>query len=215
MGKVSKSTIYLTVAFAIVLGLNVVAVMKIISLQKIVENLTRTIEQERIGEKSEMQKEANMQNQVLDTSNWKTYRNEQYEFEVKYPNNWRGFGEGRLVNFQGGLEHGGIRPRGGADIDMGGIETKASVADLIKSELGNDPSDLLVATTTLLLGEITATKAHTSYHFTGFTEERIDVYVPYNSALITLGLSYYGNDETAPQILADFDQILSTFKFTK
>ncbi len=87
MNKVSKSTIYLTAAFALTLGLNIVAVVKIVSLQNIVENLSKTVQQEKISERSEMQRSVATEAQVLDVSSWRTYRNEKYGLEFKYPLN--------------------------------------------------------------------------------------------------------------------------------
>lgn len=73
-------SVFLGIALGLILGLNIFVVFKVVLLERSVEELSNALTTAGIQVESQRSVEA-----AVDTSNWKTYRNEQYGFEFRYP----------------------------------------------------------------------------------------------------------------------------------
>lgn len=152
--------------------------------------------------KTDLQGQINiLQNQIQqlttipadETADWKTYTNTNYGFEIKYPETWSISEKNNIINL---INH---------------SETSQKIEILISS--GPPPEtirDKIIRTEEVIVDGIKATKEI----FQGKFEDNKDDY--YVRVFVAEKDVFYQTDfDDTDQIMPIFDQILSTFKFTK
>jgi hypothetical protein len=118
-----------------------------------------------------------------------------------------------LNNFNGKYSQGGIRPKGGADIDITTDALPAiSVQDLMNRELSGTN---ILSTTTVIVGGEAGTRTKYAANFGGLFEDRtVAVYAVHGNLLYKFFLSYYSDDLAAQSYEAAFDALLNGLTFT-
>ena len=160
----------------------------------------------------------------IDTSDWKTYRNEEFKYELKYFSDWfvydyyydgkKHFEDLYIQNFS--------RPKEGGYSGIGGIGCQLSVwvesdkyssiqewIDVQKNNIGKDLEK--VSTKEVEIGEIKGLEVIFSGSFLGTGDS---VIVVLNNGII-YKISEFWQDVPQESCQPIFDKILSTFKFTK
>jgi uncharacterized protein YxeA len=126
--KANQKTIVIIVTIAIILALGAgFLVWK--NKKSVVQQQVQNQEQQENEQKKEKQ-------EVIDTSDWKTYRNEKYGYSFQYPNNW-------FVKTQHSNDDFSVR--GGGDV-MGGDTLISNYTNPSTYNLGNVPKDIFVIT---------------------------------------------------------------------
>ncbi len=135
----------------------------------------------------------------IDTSSWKTYRNDKYRFEVRYPSDW-------ILRLSDSQD---------ARLGFGPIDNKLPSVDLriVKnSEVTKQAHFLIVdSTTTKQIKRIIDGADATEVFNDSYKQFPESVVYFTRDSKGFIFARYYGTDKSE-QV---FDQILSTFKFTK
>jgi hypothetical protein len=117
-----------------------------------------------------------------------------------------------LNNFNNNFLRGGIIPQGGVEIDVTSIPLpKPPLNDLIAAEL--EGSTITSSVTTVVGGESATEVFYTDVFGPSLTYSNVAVYVPHLTTVYKIYLSYRSDDPTETQILAAFQQMISTIQF--
>ncbi|MEK7187385.1 MAG: hypothetical protein AAB691_00885 [Patescibacteria group bacterium] len=164
---------------------------------------------------------------IIDTANWKTYRSDKYGFEFMYPAEWKfseNLNEGSILlwNYE---DKDVKRDPPFEDLPGANIEIKITTAN--EKCLGSldfacyegdslalfapDQSEQLVTSTIQVDGIKSLRVDALESYFTVYRYPAIYIGVPYKNYLYRISIMDGGNKKNFPL----FDQILSTFKFTK
>ncbi len=148
------------------------------------------------------------------TANWKTYQNEKYGFELKYPQNWMveenakvGSPDGRGISIREGYW------RGFNIYDLGNIRNTdyKNLPILENSDYVMDAQTIIIENQTVKLN-IVRNPADVEIGYP------VDLVLKHNGYLLTF-MGFFNEDSPNPKEKDDFiivfKQILSTFKFTK
>ncbi len=148
---------------------------------------------------------------TVDTSNWKTYRNEEYGFEVKYPGEWTNLpitkkGPGFAVDFAFAYP--------GAEEIGGGVDISSELAhdslDLLKRIL-NRNDQLLDSIATFTQSGNIVIQIHRSNIYDGRVSKTDGDYT-YILETKNIGVLYLGGNDGTPSDLT-IQSIFSTLRF--
>lgn len=119
-----------------------------------------------------------------------------------------------INNFGGVYRQGGIRPLGGAEIDVTNIQLPTlTIQETIDRDL---QGTTIESTTTVQVGGEDGTKVVYSFDLLpSFVEKNLAVYVPHNQLLYKFFLSYNLGDAQEAEFLETFEQFLAGVQFTE
>lgn len=144
-------------------------------------------------------------------ANWKTFTNEKYGYEVKYPPNWILQEEGETVQF--------LEPPAQSSFGRFGISIVDNPQNLTLDQWSNEYNLPLPNTpkTNLakLVGDLTV-HGNPAKKFTvfQFDSQRVEIFTMKDGVLILVSFDdYYPNDPNFNEHQKTYNQILSTFKF--
>ena len=148
-----------------------------------------------------------------DISNWQTYRNEEFGFEVKYPEEWTAINPNlinNLVNF-GMKDSSGVAVVAVVVLDEKNIQEEI---DKRKSETKAIDKNTLITESEVLVNNIKAKQIKLLYQPLGSFPESLETstYFNYENNLYAIHLSTY--KKTEQKAIDIYNSFLSTFKFT-
>lgn len=155
------------------------------------------------------------------TADWKTYRNEKYGFEIKYPRNW--YFEPHLSNgyfditdYKVGL--GNIAPadRTGVRINIYPNAPYKNAEEWFSADQRTVTANIKLYSNLekVILGGKTAIKARTAYHNSSSASEGGEIRAINNGTGYSLGYNR-PKSQTKHESLKDLDLIVNSFKFIK
>ena len=143
------------------------------------------------------------ENESIDTSSWKTYRNEEYGFEFKYPREWSEpepfkevGGNQRTFIYQGGYFEGCCQ---GVRVEI----IEGSVKSVYERRINNLSAGDLLDEKTKFIGDV---KIQEMVYDTHYGENERVSFIPWGSSTIELVRAY--NDALA-------EVVVETFQFIK
>lgn len=142
---------------------------------------------------------------VDETADWKTYKNDKYGFELKYPSTW----SYPFDNWEGGVFSVGR-----------GIDSDNYCVVSVDNSVSDDSSQKEIVNllgkgytqTSLKIGDISGTKLSSSSAKAGLTEA---VYFSSKNLDYRIGRNRGNGGNLEKECIDSFSQIISSFKFTK
>ena len=149
---------------------------------------------------------------MFNTSNWQTYRNEEFGFEVKYPEEWTVISSNMISN----LVHFGINGSGGVAVVAVEILDEKNIQEKIdkrKLEIKVIDKNVLITESELFVDNIRTKQIKSLYQPLGSFPESLEIstYFNYKSNLYTIHLSTY--KKTEQEAIDIYNLFISTFKF--
>ncbi|MCK5466116.1 hypothetical protein KAI56_01285 [Candidatus Parcubacteria bacterium] len=149
----------------------------------------------------------------VNTSDWKTYRSEEFGFEVKYPEEWTVTSPNLINN----LVSFGVRNGSGVAVVSVVILSEKNIQEEIdkrKLEMKAIDKNALITESEILVNDIKAKQIKLLYQpFGSFPESlEISTYFNYRNNLYAIHLSAY--KKTEQKAINIYNSFLSTFKFT-
>ena len=150
----------------------------------------------------------------IDTSDWQTYWNEKFGFEVKYLEEWEAISSNMIDN----SVHFGVRGVDGEAVIAIEIFSEKSVQEEInkrKLEMKAIDKNVLVAESEVFVNSIKAKQIKLLYQSLGSFPKSLEIstYFNYENNLYTIHLSTYERTEQEARDI--YNLFLSSFKFTE
>ncbi len=147
-----------------------------------------------------------------DTSDWQTYRNEEFGFEMKYPEDWTAISPNKINN----LVNFGVRNGSGVAVVSVVILGEKNIQEEInkqKLEMKTIDKNALITESEVLINNIKTKQIKLLYQPLGSFPESLEIstYFNYGNNLYTIHLSAY--KRTEQEAIDIYNSFLSTFKF--
>lgn len=173
-----------------------------------------------------------------ETADWKTYKNEGYGFEMKYPSNWKYGEDGGEPNFYSPIQYTEGPPpiiwQAHLILHGTGVQT---MDEYIADKFGPTTNKKMISNSPITLNNLTGREivftckdcevkyipGRVEKYFPG-TEGKFLLFsrtdyrfpdIPDNNYIFIIGFFYYKNDSRTSYYLETFNQILSTFRFSE